>query len=1025
MPISASDIQKLRNARNHRIELVLNKVPLIPVATARINQSSFTYPINAVAVDNTSVAWVTAVKRGQAFSIGTTEGGNDVTWGTVKQAPSSGVFYFDVKSRGEPGYALDIHSQLEDDLYITVYAHKPPWSLYSAIRNKLFYKEWDIAFTDQTIEPVPIVNMGHHQQVSITDATVQLTFPDVPVSPYAWGSATITDYAWSCATATPVGAEDETSVTYEFEPGFHIVDLEVTDSNDKVSVGHRYVWVNHPALYPPVTMPPEVQAPTDQAGLRMQFTLYGDFTEGDIYPGQAWMLTERAYFDGDDLDEPEQRVSQFFGYLPEMSASRSISTPSIDLTVESPLNYARRMGAVSQVMIEKTSPANWTQVTSVLSNVIGAFWYILQLHTANILSAHDFIFDPDLLLLRKQSFDFPRGSIGAQLDFIKELIPGNIGCRADGTLVIAAFPQYQSLDDRNDLDVKFTWNERDIIPDFSYASAFANEAAFVQAKAFLYGGGATATGYVGQAPGLMPGQGNAVDEMTVIVPSNAGLARVLALAGHLYAERSAKHKQLPITIRRNMDIIEPADCYVWHRVNVPTTYDPMGEGWINKRLIPTRVNRSYRMGEKGLSKSLSADFQPETFGQPGVDVTPPRGGASSSVNNGFIIEEPAVFDENIRAAFALAWNGVDFGRTHGFNGSFPNWNAIPDIEGTPCDWTPDYSSPYFGEGIGEIYGWLLVTDDDELKIYYGQVRAGAATVELQHTYTMADETVTNNARIRSSKIAPGSVICAFKDGTGTRVGRTMDGGGTWDSLLRVGSAITDDPANDNAPLGLAVDYADQQIVSAPDAGGEYHLYMATAFDGSFTQISGSVPSAAPHPLIEVNGHGDIFATVVTNPSSLDYLVTFDGENWLDYEIGSGGSETGGIAFWSGSTGSITAISFLVCVPLAGSELLTAGTVFSFDWKIKWTGTPSTTNCFVIRRFYLGTSGCDSITSHHQPSPNFSLTANPSMNDVWQSLEFTIPSDITRDTIAVLLTLNRPDGVDSYEVSIDNISLDIP
>jgi hypothetical protein len=875
MAISVPDVNKLRNSTSQWVSLTLNAVPLTLVASARVNQALFTHTTETLTVDTISADWTTKVKRGMRMCVGTTPGAWDVFSSVVRATPTSTSIKFGAVSQGDSGYATDIRIPLSDNLYVSVYQDRPPWSFYSSIRNSVFYKEYSDPYVDQNTEPAPIVNMGHHRQVWTTDSTVQLTFPDVAGGVLPWGSATITDYAWTCETATPVGAEDSSFVTYEFEPGFHIVELTATDSNGKVNSGFRHVFVNHKTLYPGVTAPwDNLNAPTDRTGLKMSLTIYGDYTEADIYPGQAWMLTENAYFDGEDLDEPEQRVSQFFGYLPEITTVRSLTKPSIDLVIESPFNYARRMGAVSQLMVEKTSPANWTQVSSTLSNPIGAAWYILQYHAPNILAGHDFLFDPTLKTLRKQSIDFPRGSIGGQLEYVQNLAYGNIGCRADGSIVFAHIPMYLDNTGRNALDTIYTWEASDIVAPFSFDRAFAMSVRQTKVGIFIYNGGAQATAYLCQAPGAVEAQGGSDEaEIDVIARTSEGLSRGLELVGHHFAYTSARTKQFTTTVRRNIDIAEPVNCDEWHMMDVPSTYDPYGEGWVNRRIIPYRVSRSYRLSDRQtISKSISIEWQPESYGLPGIDVTPPRGGASSEVNNGVIIQVSEPLDQRIRAAFALAWNGVEFAPTTSFNSSYPAWAAL-GLVGTPCDAAPDYASEYFQTGVGELLFWLITTDDTDLYIYKGGVRTGEVEITLQHTYTMNDDTVTTSARVCSSKHTPEFCAVAFKDGTGTLVGRTTDSGATWETLVRAGDSITDDPANDNAVIGFAVEGVDQ-IVTAPD-GAEWHLFYANG-TGAFNLITDSVAGGAPHPMIAIE-QGTVYATVIPLPPGSDASanITFD------------------------------------------------------------------------------------------------------------------------------------------------------
>jgi hypothetical protein len=68
------------------------------VATAQINQSSFTYPIVQLTVDNTSADWLTEAQVGRMFMIGTAPGLHDVTVGVIRKTTGSTTLYIDPKS---------------------------------------------------------------------------------------------------------------------------------------------------------------------------------------------------------------------------------------------------------------------------------------------------------------------------------------------------------------------------------------------------------------------------------------------------------------------------------------------------------------------------------------------------------------------------------------------------------------------------------------------------------------------------------------------------------------------------------------------------------------------------------------------------------------------------------------------------------------------------------------------------------------------------------------------------------------
>lgn len=902
MAISLADANLLRGRKHVITDLVLNAVPLVEVASAQVNQSVFSYPITQLAVDNTSAGWTTAVKRGMRYSIGTTPGGSDITVGAVKAVPGANTFYLAARSLGDPGYARDIIQGLTNDLYITVYADRPLWQHFSAIRNKVFYKDFDTAYSNQGSAPNPIAMFGTHRQVFVDEetGTAELAFTATPV---VFGSATITGHQFACATASVVaGSATTANVTYEFEPGFHVVEYTATTSQSKTHTAYRYVWVNErTGENAPFGRLHEWEITSDsedENGRRVGIKLTGNFTPEDIYPGQAFLLTEYATFDGQTLANESDRTSAFFGYVAERSIDRTRTAPSMDITLESPLVYARRIGNASQLITEKASPANWTQVTSALSHPPGAAWYLMHWHCPNLLAGHDFSFPTGLKDLRRLSFEFSEGTLGGQLDQLKELMLGNIGSLSDGTTVLCQSGNYMSNTNRNLLDVKFTWDEFDLQPPLSYPYTFAMPTAYVKGGAFSYNGGALPTPYLSRAPGNVQAQGSQTAEKNFIVTTSEGQDRVNAITGHLFAEQAAPTASFSITGNRNIDICEPQRVNVWHRVNIPARLDPAGEGWNNKRVLPIRVSRSYRKSERGsILKSVQVEFKPETFGQPGITVPIERGGGQNQLTpGGFNIQQPVYYDPKVDNAFALVWTyDGRLARSHNFNSTTPHYEKIDlMLSGSVNDVTVNYGSDYFQTGTGALGAWVVTTEDATLRIYYAQdVRTSDPAWQEQAEYTMSDNTVEHSAQIESSKTTTTFVIAAWRNQSGTKVVRTENAGVDWDETPIVVGDLVSDTANYDAPIGLCVDGV-VQIVTAPNSSLEYHLYKADTVDGTFAVIDGSPASTAPHPFITADGQGNLYTATVDPGIPEAVNITFDdgGTEW-DTGISLVGTVAGG------------------------------------------------------------------------------------------------------------------------------------
>ncbi len=651
--ISTADAALLRTHQAHQYRLRLNAVPKVIVATAQINQASFTYPIASLTIDNTW-NW-SAAKVGQAFWIGTEPGTYDVTAGVVKAVPTSTTLYMDAKSLGDPGYASYIHNGLSDNLYITILKHRPLWGMLSSIRSGVFYKQWDVAYSDEGSNLNPLARIGRHRAAEANaSGLATLTFT---ANPATWGAKTITGHSWNLDGGALVGGSlTGTTVTVEFAPGFYVIEYTVTDSGSKSQTAFRYLWVNpygdtgtHASFGSRFRC--EINRDSqDVQGRDLELTVSGTLTQDDVFPGQAFLLTEDALYGGQRLADDDSRIHTYIGYIPEVRPLRQKVQRSVGLKLQSPLKAASSVPTAPQLVQEVSTPTNWAQATSTLTNPVGGIWYVLKHHAPTFLAAHDFEFVASLLLYREQSLKFQQDDLLGQLTAFDETMPGTLGCRSDGTMVLTPSPMHMNNADRNALPTKFTWDGGDVNGEqgLDYPYSFPLKVGQVKAFAFAYDGGLESRPYASLAPGKAQAQGKGKPQVSFTVPYSDALteqSRLNELSGHQFALENAPLPELGFTVDRNLDIAEPADRHVWHLLNIPAELDPYGIGFEGQRCLPTRVSRTWRRGKNGtLLKSVRVEFQLETYGQPGVTIPVEKEGWQDWVTDGWSDQLDVPFD---------------------------------------------------------------------------------------------------------------------------------------------------------------------------------------------------------------------------------------------------------------------------------------------------------------------------------------------------------------------------------------------
>lgn len=907
MTISTADRNRYRGGF-HSTRTILNRVPIVPLATAQINQAAFTYPVSQLTVD--TITSFGTVKAGHMVFIGTQPGLWDVTVGVVKSFSGS-TLKIDAKSQGDPGSPRSIITPLADNQYITIIKFRPAWGLLSSIRNGVFYKNWDVPYTGQGVAPEPIPLMGAWRQAFAPAAGTATISLDCSES-YAWRGS-IASVLWSLDGGSVVtGTLTSTALTASFAPGFYELECRVTDSYGKQRTGYRYLWVNvdDPAnSNAPFNYRYACQITDDKQEVKgREITL--DFTgnlgaSDELFPGQGFLLTEFPLFNGESL-EGDSFVGSFAGYATDGGKSSSYKKRTTTITIKSPLLMAENIPSATQEINEVPNPADWSQVAKVLSNPPGAAYYIAAHHAPYLIDGHDFEFDPELLKLRRQTFQFKSTTIAGQIKTVSDMGLCLIGNRSNGRLRMVRNPFYMSLDDRNALATYWTFAPQDIVGELNkvYMLRLNNSQQYGYAFAF---DGAASIPYASLAPGYVRAQADGQGSMTPFIVTTAeGQTRVNAVTGHEFA-RSNNLPPYSLVLSRNMDFIEPIDADLWYALNVPASYDSEGFGWINERAQATRLTRQWTY-DRGVVKSIQVEFEPESYGVPGVTVPVDRGGA----NNWWLTDwNPGVFDVfsevmpdlGLNLPVMLACNSYGLlARTFTFSEPEVAWQRLTGFSGTVLSFSLDYNSPYFADSTQALRFYVVTRDGSNLRVYklVDALATRPVFTELTGSPLAAGTGFTGKAKIKVSRGTADLILVVWRNQTGVMFSRSTAATPSLSSAAHIGATVTD-ADHDDEPVGMDI-YNNIQVAIAPDGTTgtdgkkRYRIYKATG-TGSFAALTGN-PGANEGAAVGFAMAADWgYATYIdpappTPPAALG-VVTFDLGGQTGYTVEGVGVISGG------------------------------------------------------------------------------------------------------------------------------------
>ena len=169
MRLSNSNLELLRT-RPQETKLYLSIFQPQAVFKARINNASAARGDRVIPFDTVSLGAYTDIKANATMWVGTSDGARDVGKIRVRSATSGNV-------------TVSENSNIEwdDDLFLTVFYYFELWPVFPRIianpsneADSIFYKDYDIPYTNQNSILGTFINMGPNRAASLDPASNQV-----------------------------------------------------------------------------------------------------------------------------------------------------------------------------------------------------------------------------------------------------------------------------------------------------------------------------------------------------------------------------------------------------------------------------------------------------------------------------------------------------------------------------------------------------------------------------------------------------------------------------------------------------------------------------------------------------------------------------------------------------------------------------------------------------------------------------------------------------------------------------------
>lgn len=538
MRLSNSNLEIIRQ-RPQSAKVSLSIYQPQAIFKARVNNASIANGARTIDFDTVSFGSWTHITDGQTMWIGTTAGAMDVGKVRVRSATSSQI----VVSEND-------NIEWADNLFLTVFNYWELWPVYPHIirdpnndENVIFYKDYDIAYTNQNSILGTFVNMGPHRAIELDPASglAQIYYSATGTYNLLGNSLT---YAWSFEGAC--GVTGSTSATPGYiqycQPGHYVTRLIVTDSAGTVDKAYRFVSVYNQAN-------PSIQrwqlnsfgGSRSEGGYTANIKLFNiaPIQEHavvvlyiDSYYGNTRQNLGGNYPNGSDI--------LFVGYIDKNSIEYDYEHSEMTFDALSITGIMKQTSGFSVSVQSLANPSKWYELLDMDSK--RALYHYLRWHTTALFIT-DFQYVGDDWKI--QFFDSDRESMYDAVDnYLKNTMIGQTTSDRQGKVWFEVEARTYSNPTGSFSPPVMNITDRDWMNQPNIEERLTDEISYMEYGGVAYSGVVTGTfaALIGSAPGTAPGFYGGIDNhQGMALESQLQLNK---LVGNIFANKNSPFPSL-------------------------------------------------------------------------------------------------------------------------------------------------------------------------------------------------------------------------------------------------------------------------------------------------------------------------------------------------------------------------------------------------------------------------------------------------------------------------------------------------
>jgi PKD repeat protein len=449
----------------------------------------------------------------------------------------------------------------------------------------LFYKDYDIVYTDQNSVLGSIPCAGSHQAVfmGVSGSNAQVYY-DATGSVHVKGA--ILSYEWEFEGGAPATYSGITPGNVEYAvPGHYHTKLTVT-GDGATDTTYRFVSVyarNGEVAVPPIQRwsMSQIQGSRSEGGYNVNFKVYDSISS--IYDGALVIL----FADQTTYGSTKQVIGsspKFVGYIERGTIVYDYQNSCVEFTATSVVGMLKKIEAFSVSCESSTAPDNWYEILDM--NVLKAMYHYLKWHTT-VLDCTDFRYTGDARVV--QFFDSNRQSIYDALnDFVSKGLLGEIVSDRQGRIWVE-ISAGATQNAPTVLTTDMTLNKQDWMGEPAIEERITKEVSAFELGGVVFDGVSSSIAMLSIAPGFAPAtRGKIIRNDGFIGISQQQINEV---SGDYYAYLTARYAiSLKMAGNYNNIDIAPIKMYL---MNLSPSDNVRGLNWVNRTFHPTQIDWAY------------------------------------------------------------------------------------------------------------------------------------------------------------------------------------------------------------------------------------------------------------------------------------------------------------------------------------------------------------------------------------------------------------------------------------------------